>query len=828
MAPLPKKFTFLFVSLALVGAGILQRQVTHALSLPAIETPIVSLPPISLPPIIPSSGSSGGDTSSAIPTSVVTPITQTITTVTGGTDVVPIIPTTGDANTAVSSILTGVDTALNPVTNGNLVSSTLVLTPSTTASPSFEILSTTVSALNNQTAALLAVTSKPVACLIRYGKTLSYSLATALENNYTLFHSFVISPLETGVNYYAETRCHDTAGALVSSAGFLINTLLNTSPPSTETLPRILHITTSTAENSLTISWSTDQKTTTEIEYGPTPLLSLTIPVDATFTTEHRVIIKGLAPNISYYFRIGAHTRTGQAVRSAIYSTKTLLADLSIVVADTIEDSLETTAHLITSPTVPVLSALNHISRIIIHRLSPVRASIAWLLDRADECTIHYGPTSRYGLTTRLSAATGLARVAILSRLKTGVAYHAKIACNDSNGSEPIETPDLLISADLTPNLTPSLSDAEIKARILRTTDATISLQTTSDEPLLGWIEYGPQATAKTSLDINLPAGTHTTLVRNLIPDTVYNLKLNSVLLDGTLGASLNLRAQTGEGTTSTPPDDGEFSSISRFSVVTLATSSIGLQWEATTSTIATRYDIRYSTNTLTTETFVQAPQAESRLLTSIDAPTVGAVTQFTLKRLIPDTSYSLGIRAVGPLGLSSSISIISGHTLPTSTNPSDDSDGDTSRQGGGFTLGATGNGTTNGSYGTSNFPNNERLAPGDSFGNVNSQNSFGQANTSGDNQRARGRFARNNGIGIPSGEMCSDGAMCHMKNILDDIESLPMEQKVMLGVSTAAALAGLGWMGMKTLPLLALGGGAKLAAKEITSAVTTGFIRKK
>ncbi len=67
---------------------------------------------------------------------------------------------------------------------------------------------------------------------------------------------------------------------------------------------------------SAVIAWTTDQLTTSQVEYGPTSSYGAATPIDATLTTGHSVNLTGLLQNSTYHYRVISRDAAGHSIAS--------------------------------------------------------------------------------------------------------------------------------------------------------------------------------------------------------------------------------------------------------------------------------------------------------------------------------------------------------------------------------------------------------------------------------------------------------------------------------------------------------------------------------
>jgi hypothetical protein len=169
-------------------------------------------------------------------------------------------------------------------------------------------------------------TNVPASSVVEYtdpeGKTQEVS-----EYKLVKEHKIIISGLKDKKEYTITVKGRDAYGNEAASGGQKITTDIDTRPP------EISEITTETSINGygvsaraqLIVSWSTDERATSQVEYskgGSGKILDKVTQEDSFLTTSHAVVISGLEPSSSYYFRIitkdGSKNETKSEVKSAL------------------------------------------------------------------------------------------------------------------------------------------------------------------------------------------------------------------------------------------------------------------------------------------------------------------------------------------------------------------------------------------------------------------------------------------------------------------------------------------------------------------------------
>jgi len=77
-------------------------------------------------------------------------------------------------------------------------------------------------------------------------------------------------------------------------------------------------------ETATTITWSTDEPATSQVEYGMTISYGSTTPLDESLVTSHSVSLSGLEPNTTYHFKVRSKDSSGNEAISGNYTSTTI------------------------------------------------------------------------------------------------------------------------------------------------------------------------------------------------------------------------------------------------------------------------------------------------------------------------------------------------------------------------------------------------------------------------------------------------------------------------------------------------------------------------
>ena len=191
--------------------------------------------------------------------------------------------------------------------------------PGTTLPDTTPPLITNVSASNisETTVIIIWTTDEPATSQAEYGKTTDYGLTTALDEYLGTSHSITLDDLEPNTIYHFRVKSKDEARneAISEDKTFITLALPDTTPPVITEVNG-----SNVVESSATITWTTDEPATSQVEYGKTTDYGLTTALDESLVTSHCVSLNGLEPSTTYHFRANSKDETGNEALSDNYT----------------------------------------------------------------------------------------------------------------------------------------------------------------------------------------------------------------------------------------------------------------------------------------------------------------------------------------------------------------------------------------------------------------------------------------------------------------------------------------------------------------------------
>jgi hypothetical protein len=128
---------------------------------------------------------------------------------------------------------------------------------------------------------------------VEYGKTTQYGLLSGYIASPVTSHTLTLTGLTPGTVYNAAALSANPAGRVGASGNVSFTTL--SAPPVISQL-RAADITATSA----TITWKTDQPSTSRVQYGATTAYGTMSAENPSLVTSHSVTIVGLKPGMTY------------------------------------------------------------------------------------------------------------------------------------------------------------------------------------------------------------------------------------------------------------------------------------------------------------------------------------------------------------------------------------------------------------------------------------------------------------------------------------------------------------------------------------------------
>jgi phosphodiesterase/alkaline phosphatase D-like protein len=158
---------------------------------------------------------------------------------------------------------------------------------------------------------------------VEYGLTIGYGSITALDTSLVTSHSIGLTGLSANATYHFRVKSKDASGNERMSSDFSFP-MPDTLPPTISSVgaPDI-------AAHGATITWATNEPSTSQVYYGLTTACELGTALDVSLVFSHSVVLSGLSAETTYYFRVRSTDASGnEAVSGLFYFVSATCPDL--------------------------------------------------------------------------------------------------------------------------------------------------------------------------------------------------------------------------------------------------------------------------------------------------------------------------------------------------------------------------------------------------------------------------------------------------------------------------------------------------------------------
>lgn len=443
--------------------------------------------------------------------------------------------------------------------------------------------------------------------------------------------------LTDGQTHYFSVSAYDTSGNESVFSAEVSKVL----PPSSDTTPPTISGVTASSitATGATITWTTNESSDTQVEYGTTTAYGSSTTLNTSLVTSHSQSLSGLTANTLYHYRVKSKDVAGNLATSSDFFTT------------------------LSNP--PVISAVTA------SNLTATGATITWTTDKPATSKINYGLTASYTLSTVKDTALVTSHSVTLGSLTSSILYHYQVESSDSGNLTSVSSDQTFTTA--APPSLPAISN--IQSSNITINSATITWAT--DIAADSQVEYGPTTSYGTSspLDTSLLT-THSVSLTGLSSGITYNYRVKS-------GGSVSINKTF--TTVATASDTIPPAAVTNLATSNTTTTSITLSWTApgddgNTGTAAS-YQLYWYTLPITDSNLSNAFS-----LTGLPAPQVAGTSQsYTAISLTPNTTYYFALKTLDEAGNLSLLSnVLSAKTTALTTVPTT---GGGSGGGGGFTF---------------------------------------------------------------------------------------------------------------------------------------------
>ena len=382
--------------------------------------------------------------------------------------------------------------------------------------------STGITDITDTSATISWSTNELATSSLVYGLDTNYG-TTLTNSNLNINQTYVLTGLTPGTVYHIQLGDTDASGNTMVSSDYSFSTT-----DSTDHTPPVVTFATSTditdiTNTTATISWTTNEVATSEIDYGlDTSYASSS--VDSSLNSQHSFTLTGLTKSMLYHFRLVNTDASGNIATSTDYTFSTI---------DTND---------YTPPTINFATSTG------ITDITDTSVTISWTTNELATSSLAYGLNTSYG-STLTNANLNINHTYIITGLTPGTAYHIQLGDTDASGNTMVSSDYSFSTTDSTDHTPPAILNATTTP--IFDTIAVVNWDT--NRLTTSTVEYGTKVTNLTSTVIDSTLNTsHAIALSPLTPSTTYYYKItatdsngNSVSSDGSFSTVETLYSES-------------------------------------------------------------------------------------------------------------------------------------------------------------------------------------------------------------------------------------------------------------------------------------------
>jgi hypothetical protein len=444
------------------------------------------------------------------------------------------------------------------------------------------------------TSALITwTTDQPSTSQVNYGPSSSYGSSSSLDNTLVTSHSVTLTNLSAAATYNFDVVSTNSASGTTAS-----NNATFTASPYVGYVA-FWGVTAS----GVTISWSTDAPATTFVAYGTTAALGQLSPVQTALSNSHGVVLSGLNPGTTYYFRAESTTAGGSTGASTLYSfttsgtpaspapvitnvTATNITTTSATITwttdqaansavnygalSTAPDSNYVTSHSLTltgltpgttfnfsvvstnaggqtttSPagsftTTPTNGTAPYVGYVGFWGINNSGVTISWSTDVPANTILAYGTTTALGQFAPAQTALVVSHGVVLTGLNSGTTYYFVAQSTGANGATGYSTTYSFTTSGTPPAQPPGSGPVITGVQTMNISATSVTVMWTTDEASSSTVNYGTTTGYGSTAGGTTLTTSHSVTLTGLTAGTTYDFDVVSANFSGTSTASVN------------------------------------------------------------------------------------------------------------------------------------------------------------------------------------------------------------------------------------------------------------------------------------------------
>lgn len=356
------------------------------------------------------------------------------------------------------------------------------------------ITGTAVESVTNTTAIITWSTDQNSDSYVTYSPNADLSSSTQVGHDESVTdHQVELTGLNPGSQYYFFVESGNAQDKNIQDGMAQYYTLTTTSDTREPTITFNSSQDVATDINSATIEFTTDEFTSSAVQYGTTTSYGSS-ESNSSYNTDHHYTLSGLASGETYHFQLEATDQDGNTATAGDYTFTTV-------------DEGD-----ITPPAISSIMAITE----------STTATIIWQTDENANSLVDYSQTQgSYTQTAGSENSSTQSHSVEITNLTPGVTYYFRLRSKDSSGNEKIDD-NSGSGYTLTTQTSPSISS--VSTQSLTDTSAEITFQT--DQSAYGYVDYGETTSyGQTKGKEDNTYQNHSITLQGLTPDTQYHYR---------------------------------------------------------------------------------------------------------------------------------------------------------------------------------------------------------------------------------------------------------------------------------------------------------------
>jgi hypothetical protein len=367
------------------------------------------------------------------------------------------------------------------------------------SNPTAPVISNVASTVSGTSATVTWTTDQASTSVVNYGTSAQYGTSASGGSTLTTSHSVTLSNLQAGATYDYQAVSANASGQSSNSANSTF-TVSATSQP-----PVISAVTATTSGTSVTITWSTDQASSSVVNYGLNTNYGLSSAV-TTLTTSHSVTLSGLQAGATYDYQVVSANASGTPATSANYT---------FAVSNQ------------PAPNVQYVSFWG---------INSSGITMSWSTDQPATTQVSYGTSPALGQLTPLDSTLIYGHGAVLTGLMSGTTYYWVAQSTNANGVTGYSTVYSFTTLGSAPGTPPIISNVAASP-----SGTSVTVTWTTDQASTSVVNYGTSTQYGTSANGGSTLTTsHSVTLSNLQAGTTYDYQVVSANTSGAAATSAN------------------------------------------------------------------------------------------------------------------------------------------------------------------------------------------------------------------------------------------------------------------------------------------------